>query len=526
MKELTAAFLRDRSRLVLLLVGLLFIGTRLAVIRSFPIFNDEALYVHYAQLIHDDWAKFHFVSMNGLFGDWKPPLQFWLAAPVIQFGNDPLLAARLVAFACSVVGLFGIYAFTHELFGNMEAALAALLWAICPTVLFHNVQFTAETFLISTAPLFYWMILKTGAPTPGRWLWSLMAVLPATALLLFKQSGFLLLAAAMALPLARFRQNAPGGWRKLALHCGIVVAVILFAQLLARLALPAAFDETRDRFNAQWVMTSAELMRFPLDVWRENLQRVGDYISSYYGWSVPPFVALFLWHTARRRSLPDLALAAICLAGAAAVCFLLRGFNEYIFNTAVIVALVPLLARFGILIWELFRVGASRWAHAGILLLAGVTGGFWLWQIGLMNFSAGRYVERSTPWAIKNYLRSWSTGFGIADVLAMLEREKQPGLIFADAQWGNPNNALLVYGSKRFPNLHVVPISREFLDPAETRRLRDDARQMAPVRFAIFSADRSGERASWQTNVEREMCLERREVRGHPTQTPIIVCRF
>ncbi len=108
---------------------------------------------------------------------------------------------------------------------------------------------------------------------------------------------------------------------------------------------------------------------------------------------------------------------------------------------------------------------------------------------------------------------------------SLLEKEKRPGIIFADTQWGNPRTALEVY-QERFPNLRIIAVSREFLDPAETRKLRDFAQRLGPARFAIFSADPSGGRREWQENVEREMCAERTEVRAYPGQIPIIVCRF
>lgn len=43
----------------------LFIVTRALTLTAFPIFNDEAIYLQYAQAMHDDWQKNKFISMNG-----------------------------------------------------------------------------------------------------------------------------------------------------------------------------------------------------------------------------------------------------------------------------------------------------------------------------------------------------------------------------------------------------------------------------------------------------------------------------
>jgi hypothetical protein len=216
----------------------------------------------------------------------------------------------------------------------------------------------------------------------------------------------------------------------------------------------------------------------------------------------------------------------MCTAGATATIFLLRGFNEYLFNTAVIAALLPLLARLAVLLGRSVQTGKERLMRRTLLVCAGLTLLYWGYQDILMGVSAGNYIERSSAWAVANYLKSWSTGFGVKEAVAMLEKEKGPGIVFTDAQWGNPGTALEIYRAKRFPNLRIVPISREFLDASESRRLIDTAKKMGLTHLAIFSADSSESRQQWLGNVEREMCETRVEIRAYPGQTPIIVCRF
>jgi hypothetical protein len=150
----------------------------------------------------------------------------------------------------------------------------------------------------------------------------------------------------------------------------------------------------------------------------------------------------------------------------------------------------------------------------------------WIYQDVLMAVSPGRYIERSTTWATSNYLCRWSTGFGVKEIVAILEKEKRAGVVFVDSQWGNPGTALEVYGKERFPHLRIVPVSREFLDQAETAKLKEAALKIAPVHFAIYSADSSGERPRWQTNLQEQMCETRREIKAHPSQAPIVVCTF
>jgi len=531
------------QRASLLLAIVLFVLTRALTLTTFPIFNDEAIYLQYSRSIHDDWEKNKFISMNGEFRDWKPPLQYWMAAPMIRWGDDPLVAGRVVAALMSFLGLFGLYLFTKEFFSQREAVMATILYVMCPPVLFHNNQFTAETFLFSTAPFFYWSLLRAMRPRQGKLVWAIIAILLGTALLLFKQSGALLLAVAIALPFALLRRKAgpaermPNAamrrwavawwnWKELAANLSVLAAIILCSHFTVSLIIPPEFNDTKEQFNRHWVMSLREICQLPMETWRANLQVVAEYIGSYYSWSVALFFCAFFWFAFQKRNLAELALASMCLAGGGAVIFLLRGFNEYLFNTSVIVGLLPLLARTGLIVWNMARDGKESLVRAGLLVLAAVMLTFWGYQIVLMADSPGKYIERSTTWAAANYLKSWSTGFGVKEVVAMLEKEKELGVIFIDTQWGNPATALQIYGKDRFPNLRLVPVSREFLDASETRRLRDSAKKMGRSHYAIFSADRSEGRDQWLGNLEREMCETRTEVRAYPGQTPIIVCRF
>jgi hypothetical protein len=410
-------------------------------------------------------------------------------------------------------------------------------------VLFHNNQFTAETFLFSTSPFLYWSLLRAMRPGKGKLVWGIIAILLGTALLLLKQSGALLLAVAIALPFSRLRgKEEPGermpnvavrrsaaagwDWKEFAANLAVLAAIIVCSHFAASLIIPTEFNDIKEQFNRHWVMSPREIFQLPMETWRANLRVVGEYIDSYYSWSVAVFFCTFLWFASQKRNFAELALASMCLGGAGAVIFLLRGFNEYLFNTSVIVVLLPLLARTGFIVWNLARSGKESLVRAGLLALGAVMLTSWGYQMVLIGHSPGKYIEQSTNWALVNYLKSWSTGFGVKEVVAMLEKEKEPGVIFVDTQWGNPATALQIYGKDRFSNLRLVPVSREFLDAAETRRLRDAAKKIGQSHYAIFSADRSEGRGQWMDNVEREMCETRTEVRTYPGQMPIIVCRF
>ena len=508
---------------VALLVALgLFLITRFLTLAAFPIFNDETIYLQYSQRIHDDWHKNKFISMNGEFTDWKPPLQYWLAAPFIEYGDDPLITGRIIAVLISIAGFFGTYLFAKEIFGEREGVIAAFLYMLCPPVLLHNDQFTAETFLFSTASLFYWAALRAMGQNTRPWLSGVLAALLGTALLLFKQSGFSLLMVAILLPLCRLSAD----WKGIARKVLVVSVIIAGSVIAANIILPSQFNATRAEFNGRWVMSLSEVAGMPIAIWRANLAMVADYIGSYYSWPVLLFFFIFFWRALRGRNFPELTLSLMCLAGAGALTFFLRGFNEYLFNTALIAALLPLLARTGIFVSDFVRANRNVALRSAAIICAGFIPANWAYQDTLMGISAGKYIERSSSWAIAHYLKSWSTGFGIKEIVEMLAKETRPGLVFADSQWGNPRTALEIYGKRRFPQLRVAGITREFLDREETRKLKEFVPVFGPARFAIYSADTSSRRGLWQDNIRQQMCERREEVKAYPAQMPIVVCHF
>jgi 4-amino-4-deoxy-L-arabinose transferase-like glycosyltransferase len=509
----------NRWRVALLVALGLFLLSRFVTLTAFPIFNDETIYLQYSQRIHEDWQKNKFISMNGEFTDWKPPLQYWLAAPFIEYGDDPLIVGRVIAVLASIAGFFGTYLFAKELFSQREGVIAAFLYVLCPPVLLHNDQFTAETFLFSTAPFFYWALLKAMRRKKGDWIWAVVAVPFATSLLLFKQSGLSLLAVSIFLPLARQPRNIGS-------NLLLAAAIIIGSVLAANAILPSEFKATREHFDRRWVMSISELAALPIATWRANLTIAADYIGATYSWIALLLFCVVTWSAVQRKNLAALAVALMCLAGGGGIILFLRGFNEYILNTAVVATLLPLLARLGIVLNDSMRRRETAWFRAAIGFSALLMLAHWTYQDILMNASAGKYIERSSRWARENYLETWSTGFGVKEILALLEKETRPGIVFADTQWGNPRTALEVYRLTRFPQLRIIPISREFLDPAAARKLADDARKLTPVRFAIFSADKSAGREQWIVNLEREICQGRSEIITYPGQMPIVVCPF
>ncbi len=520
-----------------------FLAPRLLTLTVFPIFNDEAIYTRYAQFIHADWSRYKYVSMQ-MFDDWKPPLQYWLGSLTVNFGN-PLLMVRLIALAFSLVGLVGIYLFAKEFFGKREGIIAAALWSLCPAVLFYNNQFIAETFVFSLAPIFYWLALKAIQKEKIHWGFALGAILTGGALILLKQSGTLTVGLAALLPLLtmgtrevaeRVRTDAGRVKMKrekidreaLFIRFGLMGAIIAAAMLLPHLVIPSNIFAKASKFNGQWVMSFKEIFHLPWAVWWGNMRMVADfYLHLYTLWAALLMIG-FAITAFQKRSKPDIVLFIFFAVASAGVILPLKGFNDYIYNTAVLPFLILMLARTIALAlpWGKSISTRERYTRGAILAITVCMLLTWGYRITLMRIAPERFLETSTAWMRANYLENWPSGFGVPEAVRYLHNEAGPGIVFGDSKWGNPRTSLEVFQNE-YPSLLIAPIRAEFLDPEQVRQLAEALKREAKSRFVVFSSATANDerRVRWQANVSKFMCTERHEFKT-ASSAAIVVCKF
>ncbi len=98
MKKTTFSIALMFSRVEVWLSMLFFLAFHLFRLGFLPVFADEAIYIRWAQLIQNDYARYAFLSM----ADGKPPLFMWLLTVWLLPFQDPVVAGRLLAV---VIGL-------------------------------------------------------------------------------------------------------------------------------------------------------------------------------------------------------------------------------------------------------------------------------------------------------------------------------------------------------------------------------------------------------------------------------------
>lgn len=143
---------------------ILFLIIRLINLTLLPVFADEAIYIHWAQVIWHD-ANNRFIPLS----DGKPPLFMWLMVPFLKFFSDPLFAARLLSVLAGLATLIGVYLLGKKLFSKKVAILASIFVIAQPFLLFYDRLAITDSMLTAFGVWsFYTAYLLFQEPTIGK----------------------------------------------------------------------------------------------------------------------------------------------------------------------------------------------------------------------------------------------------------------------------------------------------------------------------------------------------------------------
>src|SRR5262249_25332552 len=146
---------------------------RLPRLRALPVFGDEAMNLHWGQLVRQDFRRFAFVSLQ----DPKPPLHFWLLAWILPVFRDPVFAGRLFSLLCGAASAALFYVLARDLartFGaetsraRLEAICGGVLFVLCPFAAFHQRMALTESLFLLEALTVAWLSLRAAAAAVDR----------------------------------------------------------------------------------------------------------------------------------------------------------------------------------------------------------------------------------------------------------------------------------------------------------------------------------------------------------------------
>ena len=486
---------RRVERLRLLGLTVLYAATRLPGLRAFPVFGDEAIHVHWAQLVAASPFANAFVSLQ----DPKPPLQFWLVALCLPLFEDPILAGRIVSVLAGAASIWLAAGVARELASRFRfpdeirrfaGAGAALFAVFCPFAAFYQRMALAESLFVAETLGAAWLALRlaggagvdgggTGAANPGRGL-AFGAVLGAA--MLTRQSFSYVLwalpvAAYLCLPREeRARGSAFAGRMLLAGATGLLLwSPYLFVpggpSLAVRVFHVAAYRE-------------------PMDLARrlENAASIAQWLSTY----LTPPVALFalfslawLLVARRRRAL------AFLLAWLALAALPLATFGSILFSRYALTAALPLWIACGIGLGasgSILRAFGSPRGRNALGAAAGAV--LFAWPAAELARQAADWESQTLTTADRwQYASGWPAGPATERAIDFLRaRARQAPLFLVTPEIsGNPTDAawVLLRGDPRVRLMSVRdvfsgPVLREAPGRPGRYRLFGDLRDAGP----------------------------------------------
>ena len=416
------------------------LGLRVYRLSFIPVAGDESVYMRWAEIILDQ--KQWFISLL----DGKQPLSYWLYAMArVLWPSDPLLSARMISALAGALSTLGIFAIGRRLAGDTAGLLAALGYAFFPyALLYDRLAYTEALVNLAGVAIAYTSIRCFD----GSGTWWKRALAPGLALGLgfFTKSTALLFGFFPVLAgLWLARQNR----QELVKTLGAIYGVALIFPLIAWAAVPSApMMETHSLVLHQtsFFVSPSEFMGNPFVAAPSNIRLLGAYTRAYV-------------------TLP------LALAGLASLAYLV-----YKRSTAALVISSALWAPLLVQVFVLEKMFPTRYPFAHwwplfILLAMACTALPWPGSATLKNSAAALVFLVITGPAIAKgisvlrdpernlYLEDSRTflgsgpaaGYGIREASDFLlgEASKGPMVVFTDAIWGPPADAMFAYLNER-----------------------------------------------------------------------------
>ena len=424
----------DEHRLVMSLLlaaaFLIFLLLRLPKIFHVPMFVDEAFHMHWLL----EFAQGRFVTpvRDGKF------LYILMIYPSVWF-SQPLVVARIVSLIVGFVGVGAIYAAGREAFDDVTAVFAALLYALSPILVLHDIMIMQEGLVALFGSLILWASVRH-ARSP-----SLSSSL---ALNLFLAGGMLAklpalyycALPAMALVCTGARGRVRDWLRRLALFAWIPVCTLVVLVSLGWGATQKDKVITGDYFH--------------------TFLMVGHWVVTYLTWPSALILVVSLVAALVRR---QWLIVSLFVYSALPILIWPAAFSP-LYPRYFILTLPFMLLCIG---WTLSLCIAGLRRSGGVLALVVILpllwSDFWLWSDW-----GGRRMPEMDKW---QYGTGWPAGYGFDEAVELLQRVNSgPYLVAGDITTMMRLDWLL--RDSRATTLWVntgVPVEWDKIKPADSR---------------------------------------------------------
>lgn len=445
---------------VLVLLAGLYFATRIYNITGLPIFTDEAIYIRWAQIAHDD-AAWRFISLT----DGKQPSYVWAAMVMLEIFHDPLFAGRFVSVVAGFFSMIGLFLLGRELFKNTKIGLlTALLYVIYPFSLVYDrlALYDSLVAMFIIWSLYFSVLLARRV----RLDIALILGMIIGGGMLTKTSanfGFILLPFSLLLfPFkVKFLNKQLGKWLLFAL------AAFIVAQAMYVILRLSPFYHIIGEKNLTFIYSFSDWFLNPFAYVFGNLTGLSTWLVGYM--TLPFLVVVVASFIVSKAHLKEkLLLLAWFIVPFMALAF----FGKVIYPRFILFMTMPLLVLGGYGLYYLLTYVKQQWLK-GIVFLVFTSMWFYTDYFILTNFQKAPIPTGDR----EQFVTDWPSGNGVMESIALLEEKAKKEKIFIATQgtFGLMPYAIEIYLAKN-PNVEIkgywpieTPPPQELLDVAKTK---------------------------------------------------------
>ncbi len=440
----------------LFVIFLVFCFFRFYNLDTLAIFNDEAIYLNWAQSIEKDFSQNKFISLS----DGKPFLHYWLLVPGLKVFNQPLYAGRLTSGITAILGFILICVLSYILFKSfLITILTASFYSVLPFLVVYQRMVLVDVFVSILGVLifiFSWFFTKKEIKNYNDWAKKIIYFIFLTGLFLIgailKQTSFLFLGAAiLSLNVFAWKNNSSiKNW--LIVNFGIVFSFFI-SYFSFKLIIPEKY---------KFIFLNKAGSFFSFNIF-SNIGKNAQVLIETLGFYITPIVVfLLIWPLLTKKALNNkkkTKLYWLYFWGIAPFLFFTL-FAKTLYTRFFLIG-VPYLI---ILAGYSFKNILNRFQKKYIISL-----------LILMVFIlplAQSFLRVTQPlnffWTKvdnKNFINFWSSGFALNNIKSFLQKHgKNNQLMFLNVyDLGFPMDYFKLYQNE-FPNIKLTEINSSFIN--------------------------------------------------------------
>jgi 4-amino-4-deoxy-L-arabinose transferase-like glycosyltransferase len=412
-----------------LILTILFFVYRLPFILKIPIFNDEALYLDWANRIIQGTVSPFYSLYDGTL-----PGLLWIFGIFSKLISDPLISGRIVAVLAGYLTLTGIYKLSKKFSSEEIEIFASLGYITIPLFLFYDRQALMESSVTCVGVWSLYFLLNYFKKEKLKDIIFVGLVLGVG--LYIKGSVFIFISTVLillAIELFKIKSND----HKNAIIVGVFVLAgtifVLYTLLLFQQGANTLFSRS-DRY----ILSGSEILSLPIDKWVLNLINVFE-VSFWH--LIPTTFAIVIIgiYSAFKNSKFDKRIFYFFVISLLQLVFLAR-----LIQSRYLVSFVVLTCIFFAYGLKVLLSKSTRWIAYSILVLPAVASVFLI----LNPFEYLNLMSRVTDTSdLKTYYQGFTSGYGIDKVREFLETKSKETPIMAGVRLdsGNPESAIFTY---------------------------------------------------------------------------------